>query len=405
MSLSESIVDMAGRAAAGVRAGRSVEFMDWLFERPAYYRGLGVDVLPLLGSPRRDPAPHVLEATLGAARNLHIDNRGTPDLRHAITDKLAVENRIEVDPDTEVLVTNGALNAVFLSLVSILDRGEEVIIPCPQFYHWHAVQLAGGVPKLVPSSEQEDWCFDLRAISEAITPRTKAIVITSPVNPTGHVPSTRELEALGEMAQRHGLFILEDQSYEKFIYDDAQFVSIASIPGLKTHALIIYSFHKNYSMHAWRLGFVAGPAAVMSALHYVSAWTNLRVNYNSQVAGAAALRGPQEWVRELVKVFADGRDAILKGLAGDPGLSVTVPAQGCTMGFLNVGGLGRPSTEVSELLLANYGVPTAPGSLFGPARASAEQVRIPFHLEDDSRHFSEVIARLKRASVELRQPS
>ena len=395
-------LNMGERLRSMLRKPPTVDFQEWIFEKPKEYQAQGVDILPLLGAPRDDPPEHILEASRGAARNSHIDNRGVQEFREAIAAKLARENGVEVDPDTQVLVTNGALNALFISLLGVLDNGDEVILPTPQFYHWHAIELAGGVPVPVPTSEVDGWRWDLDAITKAITPRTKAIVITSPVNPTGYVPAREDLQALAEIALGHNLFVLEDQSYEKFVYDGTEFVPMASLPEMKDHALSLYSFHKGYRMHAWRLGFIAGPIQVVSRLTFVSTWTNLRVNYTSQMAGNAALRGPQDWISDMVKQFEQGRNAVLEGLADDPGITMAIPVMGGTMGYLNVGGVGMSSRKVAEYLLANYGVPTVPGDAFGPARDSSEQVRIAFHMEDDKYGFDEVVSRIKMASADMR---
>jgi aspartate/methionine/tyrosine aminotransferase len=384
--------------------GQGIEWLDWLSRKPAKYRAAGTDVLPLLMSPRDQPANHVLEASIRAAgRNGHIDERGTAEFRMAVVEKMRRDSGIQLDPDREVIATNGALNATFIALAGLLRSGDEVLIPTPQFYYWNPVGFLNAVPVQVAGSARRNWTWDLDAIAAAVTPRTQAILYTNPCNPTGFAPSMRDIQGLGEIAERGNLVLLEDQAYEKFTHTISSITSAASIPSLRHRTITIYSFHKNYSMHSWRVGFLAGPSHLLEPLLSVAMWVNLRVNDASQAAAVAALDGPQEWVEAVVRPYRTGLSLLAEGLAGDPGITLDAPVMAGTAGYLNVDGLGMPSHEVSELLLGKYGVPTVPSRCFGKTVDDSQHVRIPFAIAGEhGSTYAEVVDRLKQASADIR---
>lgn len=259
------------------------------------------------------------------------------------------------------------------------------------------------VPVQVPGAASAGWAWDLDAIEAAVTPPTRVILYTNPCNPTGFAPREEHLLALGEIAEKHDLVVVEDQAYEKFTHSIDTITSAASLPGLRDRTVVSYSFHKNYSLHGWRAGFLAGPAEIIEPLLSVAIWVNLRVNHITQAAATAALEGPQGWVQEMIRPYREGRNLLTEGLAGDPGIAVDVPATAGTMGYLNVTGLGLPADEAAETLMGEYGITTVPGPCFGPAAEPGEHLRIAFALaRDHPEPFSRVVETLKRASEEIR---
>jgi aspartate/methionine/tyrosine aminotransferase len=384
---------------------QGTEWVEWLYRKPARYRALGVDLFPLLISPRDEPAPHVVEASQRAAAHnvAPIDERGTEPFRSAVAGMLERELGIVVDPERELIATNGGMNATFIALAGLLQAGDEVIIPTPQFYYWNSVEIVNGVAVQVPGAGSRGWSWDIDAIEAAITPRTRVILYTNPCNPTGYAPTKDELVALGEIADRHDLVIVEDQAYEKFTHSVDAITSAASLPSLRDRTIVSYSFHKNYSLHGWRAGFLAGPAEIIEPLLSVAIWVNLRVNHITQATATAAIEGPQDWVHEMIRPYREGRNLLTEGLAGDPGITVDVPSTAGTMGYLNVSGLGLPADEAAERLMGTYGITVVPGPCFGAVAEPGEHVRIAFALARDSdRPFAAVIDALRRASGELR---
>ena len=394
-------------AATKVNVQEGLEWHDWIWIKPARYREQGVDVLPMLGAPRAQPAPHVLEASKQAAGyNTDIDVRGTQEFREAVAERLALEKGITADPGTEIVATNGAMNAMFIALTSLLEAGDEVIIPTPHFYYWNTIRMLNGVPVMVPCSDKDEWAWDLEAIDDAVSASTKAIVFTNPCNPTGFMPSEEHLRGLGEIAERNDLVLIEDQTYERFSHIGRPITSAASVADLWERTLIVYSFHKNYSLHAWRAGYVAGPAHLTDSILSVAVWVNLRVNHISQAAAVAAMTGPLEWMDDVIRPYSEGRNLLLSELADDPGITMSPPISGCSQGLISVDGLGLPADQVAETLLADHGVPTVPHSCFGPMRDSGEHVRISFAMvEGSGRSYDEVIERLKAGSAAIRDSS
>jgi aspartate/methionine/tyrosine aminotransferase len=347
----------------------------------------------------------VVEASRRAAAHnvAPIDERGTESFRNAVAGMLERELGIVVDPERELIATNGGMNATFIALAGLLQAGDEVIIPTPQFYYWNSVEIVNGVAVQVPGTASRGWSWDLDAVEAAVTPHTRVILYTNPCNPTGYAPTEDELLALGAIADRHDLVIVEDQAYEKFTHSVEAITSAASLPALRNRTIVSYSFHKNYSLHGWRAGFLAGPAEIIEPLLSVAIWVNLRVNHVTQATATAAIEGPQGWVQEMIRPYRDGRNLLTEGLAGDPGITVDVPATAGTMGYLNVSGLGLPADEAAETLMGTYGITVVPGPCFGAAAEPGEHVRIAFALARDfDRPFAAVIDTLRRASEELR---
>ena len=217
------------------------------------------------------------------------------------------------------------------------------------------------------------------------------------------MPTEDHVRQLGAIAEQHDLVLIEDQAYEKFTHIDRAVTSVGSVDGLWERTLISYTLHKNYTLHAWRAGFLAGPAHLMEQLLTVSVWINMRVNHVTQAVAAAALNGPQEWVQDMVQPFRDGRNMIYERLADNPGITMDPPVEGGSMGYIRVDGLGLPSTEVAHRLLYEFGVPTVPGAVLGAAKPdSGEYVRIAFKTRTEwHSSYEEVVDRLEEASVAL----
>ena len=231
-------------------------------ERTAVARARGVDVLPLIGSPRFPPVPHVVEALMRAASQHPMPSAiGLSELRAAIATKLARENRINVDPEAEVLVTNGAKQALYVVLASLLDPGDEVIFPTPSYVYSGSIELTSGVPRPVLMSEAEGYRWDREELSRAVTPRTKVLLLNNPINPTGFVPDRDDLQAIADLAERHNLLVLMDEAHEKLIYDGRPYISLASLPDAAGRTITVHSMSKGYNLMGHRVGIRRWPSA------------------------------------------------------------------------------------------------------------------------------------------------
>jgi aspartate aminotransferase len=325
----------------------------------------GVPVIRIIGSPRDVPPEHVREAVRAAA-NEHINapSNGLPDLRAAIAAKLVHDNGISVDPETELLVTNGARQALHVVFAALLDPEDEVVIPTPSYTYDPTILMLRGVPKHALMSEVEGYRLDIERIEAVVTARTKALLINSPVNPTGHVATRDELEAIGDLARRRDLVVVADQAHERLIFDSLEHVSIGSLTDMSDRVVTIHSMSKAYCLMGYRVGYAAGDPLLIERARNVLEWTVLNNNFVSQRAALAALTGPPEWLDELVVRCERARDRIADGLAQIPGLTFVRP-QGATTFFLNVTNFTKTAAEFTSFVLEHYGVPTAPGPVFG----------------------------------------
>src|SRR5437879_2590511 len=219
---------------------------------------------------------------------------GIRPLREAIAEKLHNKNGIQADPATEILVTVGANEALSLSILAVVDPGDEVLVTIPGYPpHFEQIRMAGGFPVFVPLGEDHNWELDTAALERAITSRTKAIVVGTPLNPTGSVLGESILRSIADIALRHNLFVITDETYEDFVYDGKRHFSMASIPEIKDLTISNFSFSKSYALTGWRCGYVHANASMTS--HFLKLHDALCIctSLSAQYAGLAALTGPQ----------------------------------------------------------------------------------------------------------------
>ena len=331
-----------------------------LEKRTEQARRRGVDVLPLRPYAEMPVPPHVRRAVDRAiTKNSEAPARGLPELRVAIAEKVGTEIGHTVDPDRNVLIANGAMQALNLVFRATLDPGDEVIIPSPCYFFGGCVALAGGTPVHVPMTEAEGFAWDLDRLAEAVTSRTTAIVINTPVNPTGVVLNETELTAIATIAAERDLLIISDESFDELVYDDRRHVSIVEITGAASRTVLIKSFTKSYAMPAWRVGYLVGPPSVVEACTKALEWEQLHVGHVQQAAAAAAMEGSQDWLSGITQQFQEARDTFFPLIDSVPGLRTSLPAGGPFM-FINISGAFDGSESASQALL-EAGVPATPG--------------------------------------------
>jgi len=321
-----------------------------------------------IGRPDFDTPQHIKEAAKRALDEGFVhytSNYGIVELREAIARKLRVDNAIEVDPHTELIVTVGANEAIALIMLALINPGDEAIVPDPAWPHYYScVHLAGGMPISVPLREKNGFQLDPDDVKDKITPRTRMLVVNTPHNPTGAMLSCQTLTALAEIANRHGLFVLADEVYDRITLTDQAHVSFASISGMREKTLTVNAFSKTYSMTGWRLGYVAAPASLIQVMIKVHQYTVTSACSFAQKGAVAALTGSQQCVTDMVAEFKRRRDLVTKTLQKIPEISLVPPA-GTFYAFPNIQRLGLSSEELCSYLLHEAGVAMVPGNVFG----------------------------------------
>ena len=290
---------------------------------------------------------------------------GIKPLRNAIAGKLHSKNGIRADPATEILVTVGANEALSLSILAVVEPGDEVLITVPGYSpHFEQVRMAGGVPVFVPLMEDDNWELDTAVLERAITSRTKAVIVNTPVNPTGSVLGESVLKEIAEIALRHNLFIITDETYEDFTYDGARHFSIASIPEVKDLTISNFSFSKSYALTGWRCGYVHASAPMIG--HFLKLHDALCVctPMSAQYAALAALTGPQDIIAGFGQELDRRRRLMLKRMAEIPRFTCNVP-QGAYYILLRIENIDDAYTYCLELLRSAR-VVIVPGTGFGP---------------------------------------
>ncbi|HUG64623.1 MAG TPA: pyridoxal phosphate-dependent aminotransferase [Gaiellaceae bacterium] len=330
-------------------------------------RARDVEPVPLHGTPAPALPPHVVEAV---ARVLSAPMRTPPArglgaLREALAVELEATTGRGVDPSTELLVTNGAMQALGVVFRSLLSPGDEVVVPAPCFFFETPVRRGGGVPVLVPASGDTGWGWDPGAIEAAVGSRTRVLLLCNPENPTGYVPSAEEVAAAVAVAERHDLLVVTDEAYERSLWEGAQ---LSSAFGLAERALVIRSLGKSLAMPHLRLGLVAGPADLITRCAVTLEWDCLRVGIASQTAALAGLTGSREWLESVHAEMAADRTAALRAVSSTS-LDVVPPRGGP---FLFVG-RREGQTSLADALVG-AGLPVVDGAHFqAPGLA-----RLPF---------------------------
>ncbi len=322
-----------------------------------------------IGRPDFDTPVHIKEAAKVALDrgDVHYSpNLGTLELRRAIARKLRSDNGLDYDPESEILVTVGASEAIFLAAAAFLNPGDGVLVPDLGWVNYYSVPGLVGA-RLESFKVDEDAAFrpQAAAVAAAVTPATRMIVLCSPGNPTGAVLQPHEMEGIARIAQERDLLIVADEIYEKLVYDSARHVSMARLPGMRQRTLVVNGFSKAYSMTGWRLGYVAAPKELVSAMVRVHQnLTTCAVSF-AQAGAVAALEGPQDCVADMVGEFKRRRDMLVKALNQMPGVKCAMP-EGAFYVFPNVRAFGMTSDELAMYLLREAHIAVVPGTSFGP---------------------------------------
>jgi aspartate aminotransferase len=338
----------------------------------------GVDVVGFAaGEPDFDTPDFIKQAAVKALEQgftKYTATAGIPELRKAISEKLEKENALSFAPD-QVLVCAGAKHALYNIFQALLDEGDEVVIFSPFWVSYpDMVQLAGGKPVIVPTREADGFAPDPAALKQALSPKTKAVILNSPGNPTGAVLSEAALRGIADVLKDHTCLVITDDIYERLLYTDAPFRNIVNVaPELKERAVVVNGFSKAFSMTGWRLGYAAGPKALIAGMQMIQDQSTSNAASIGQKAALAALTGPREPIDAMVTEFRARRDLFVAGLNAIPGFRCRVP-EGAFYVFPNIEGLfGKHykgsklhgSMQISQILLDDFRVAAVPGQPFG----------------------------------------
>lgn len=317
------------------------------------------------------PTPgHIVEAVCRALRDDPDSGKytlgpGMPELRQAVARDLAARG-IEADPDREICITVGAMEALSEAVLTVVERGDEVILPSPNYAsHIEQVLLAEGVPVFVPMT-REDWQLDVESIRNAVTPRTKAIVLCNPHNPTGANFAEADLRALARIALENDLFVISDETYDFLVYDGRRCFSLSTLPELRGRIIATFSFSKKYAMTGWRVGYVYASEEILDQMMKIHDAMSICAPTVSQLAALAALQGPQDCVEQIRAALTRRRDLICARLDRLPDAFGYVKPRGAYYLMARYRFPGTDSMTFALRLLHEARVIGIPGAAFGP---------------------------------------
>jgi len=339
-------------------------------DRARQLKAAGRDVIDLGGGDPDFPTPqHIVAAAADAMESgdtHYVASAGIPELRAAIVRKLQRENGLTYSAD-EIIVTPGGKPAIFAAMMTLIDRGDEVLILDPGWVSYAPeVIIAEGTPVGVPLAADDNYAITEERIRPYITPRTRALILCTPNNPTGRVATEAELATIARLAQEHDFYVFSDEIYEKLVYDGAVHRSIAALPGMWERTLTLNGFSKAYAMTGWRLGFLAAPRPIVDQILKIHSHSVTCATSFGQRGAIAALDGPQEIIKQMVVAYDRRRHLVADGLNAIPGVRCALP-QGAFYALPDIRGTGLTSAECAEVLIAEGEVAVTPGNAFGEA--------------------------------------
>lgn len=329
----------------------------------------GVDICSFsAGEPDFDTPQHIKDAAIKAlesGKTRYGPAAGEPGLREAIAHKLQHHNQLNYKAEN-IVVTNGGKHSLFNIFLALLNEGDEVIIPAPFWVSYpEMVKLATGTPVIVHTTPESRYKITPEQLRQAITPRTRVLIMNSPSNPTGMVYSPEELRSIAEIVIEHDLIVVSDEIYEQLLYDGTQQMSIGAVsPEMFDRTIISNGFAKGYSMTGWRIGYVAGPLDLIKAVTTLQSQSTSNVCTFAQYGAIAALENSQDCVQEMLSAFTARRQGIYDLINETPGLSCLKP-DGAFYMFINIAQTGLGSLEFCDRLLTEHHVALIPGIAFG----------------------------------------
>lgn len=339
-----------------------------MYDKAEKLENAGKELIRLeIGEPDFDTPQNMINAgkkSLDRGETHYTPNKGIFELREAISEKLARENGIEADPESQIVVTAGAMEALYLSMLVTVNRGDEILIPDPGWPNFlNQALMVGGRPVRYHLIYENKFQPQLEELKELVGAKTKGIVINTPSNPLGTVLDRNTLEGIADIASDGNLLVYSDETYEKLLYGDNEHFSVGSLDQVRDQVFTILSFSKSYAMTGWRVGYVVGWRNIIRELTKAKESTSACTCSISQRAALEALKSGENSVRRMRKIFEDRKNLVVREIKKTP-LVWCMEPQGTFYVFLNVSELGS-SLEVAEKLLEKKGVVTVPGSGFG----------------------------------------
>ena len=368
-----------------------------ILDRAAVLRGEGKPVIPFFNTPT-----DIKEATIRAITNnqtKYTSNRGYPALRKVLQDYIQRETGQEYDPETEILVTSSAAEALNNTIMTFVDEGDEVIVLTPAFISYKClVNMCGAKYIDIPMDPEKGFQVDIEAVKAAVSDKTKMLILNNPSNPTGAVFSREVLEEICKLAVERNFLVLSDEIYSRLVYDGAQFHSVASFPGMRDRAVIISGFSKTFAMTGWRVGYIATDAKLAARILRTHQYSTTCSPTFIQVALAESMDTPRtrKQVEEMIQAFANRRKLIMKLLDEIPQLSYVKP-YGAFYIMVDVSGLGMTSTEFAQKLLEEKYVATVPA--VGLDDKTGKFVRFSYATSEEN--IQEGLRRIKEMVEEL----
>jgi len=329
----------------------------------------GVDIISFAaGEPDFDTPAHIVKAAhdaIDGGKTRYTPAKGMPELIEAVRDKFKEDNNLDY-PASSIIISCGAKHSLFNAFQAICQEGDEVIIPSPYWVTYpEQIRLAGAKPVFLPSVEEDGFPIDRERLVSLITPHTRAMIVSSPANPTGSGYLREDLEFIADLAEKNDFYLVSDEIYEKLVYDDFQAESIASLSrGIQDRSIVINGVSKAYAMTGWRIGYLAAPENVAKAISSFQSHSTSAPATPSQYAALAALTGDQSCVEEMRVAFEERRNLVIGRLNSIEGISCTTP-KGAFYAFPNISALGKSSLKLAAELLDQARIAVVPGIAFG----------------------------------------
>jgi len=365
-------------------------------------KAAGRDVVALAGGdPDFDTPDYITAAAFQAIENgathYPAPMKGITPLLEAIAAKMQADNGVTVKPGSDIVVTPGGKWALFLALSAILNPGDEVLYLEPVWVSYPPmIVLAGGTPVAVTLSAGDNFRITADQLREKLTPRTKALMVNSPNNPTGRVITQDELNAIVEVALEHDLYVISDEIYETVIFDGRQHLSPAAVPGMAERTLTINGLSKSHAMTGWRLGWLAGPTPIMKLATQMNSQTVSSAANFTMHAAVAALKGPKEVTRAMCAEYQQRRDFMVPALNAIPGVEC-LDIEGAFYLFPRFPNSTKTSAELAEALIEKAGIASVPGAAFG----KSGEGHVRFTIATAMKELEKAVEKLSKVAHEL----
>jgi len=354
-----------------------------------------------IGEPDFVPPPHIRGAAKQAfdeGKTHYMPTTGIPELRVALMKKTKRDYGLSYDPESEVLITIGGTEAIFLAFLALTNPGDEVLVPDPGYVCYRpSILMAEGVPVSMPLLEENGFTLNAETVMSLITKKSRVIIINSPNNPTGSVFSRNDLAELAKLAVEHDLIVISDEVYEKMTYDGAKHYCLATFPGMRERTIVVNSFSKTYAMTGLRVGYVLGPKELIAPMMLAHQFITVCVSGPAQYAAISALEGSQNCVRDMVQEFKRRRRFLHARLNEIEGFRCGLP-KGAFYMFPDIQEFEMSSKELADYLLESAKVVTVPGSAFG--ECGEGYLRFSYATAYDK--IGEALDRIEKAVKEFR---